>query len=141
VFSADEIAVIVYEAVRGYNHVIGDPWLDPPWPGALPFHRGVTLNGVYAVLEGKSAEQLHENWCAYYARAGWEHGDVKDAWALPRPTHPGLVDWDKLSLVEQLKYEMFRDLVLSMTRLGSLELAAPRSMITAGSITESGSRG
>lgn len=120
VFSADEIAVIVYEAVRGYNHVIGDPWLDPPWPGALPFHRGATISGVQAALAGKLPLQLHENWCAYYAAAGWTYGPAKDAWAVP-PTHPSLVMWDNLPRAEQLKYEMFRDLTLSMARIGKLE--------------------
>jgi hypothetical protein len=119
VFSPDEIAVVVYETIRGYNHVIGDPWLDPPWPGALTFHRGATLNGVYAVMEGKTPRELHEAWYAYYARDGWVHGPVKDGWAMPRPTHPSLLPWEKLPLAEQLKYELFRDTVLSMTRLGS----------------------
>jgi hypothetical protein len=117
VFSADEIAVVVYEAVRGYNHVIGDPWLDPPWPGALPFHRGATLNGVHAVMDGKTPRQLHESWYAYYAAAGWVHGPVKDAWAAS-PTHPSLVKWDVLPLIEQQKYELFRDVVLAMARIG-----------------------
>jgi hypothetical protein len=119
VFSADEMAIVVYEAIRGYNHVIGDPWLDPPWPGALPFHRGAAYNGVLAVLAGKDPRQLHEAWCAYYAAAGWEHGPAKDAWATPRPTHPSLVSWDKLPPAEQVKYELFAGVVLAMTRIGT----------------------
>lgn len=116
-FSADEIAVVVYEAIRGYNQVIGDPWLDPPWSGAMMFHRGATINGVHAVMDGKDPRGLHEAWYEYYTRDGWVRGDVKDGWALPRPTHPSLVTWDELPPVEQLKYVLFRDVVLSMARL------------------------
>jgi hypothetical protein len=116
-FSDAEIAVVVYEAIRGYNHVIGDPWLDPPWPGTTFFHRDVTISGVRAALGGKSPVQLHENWCRHYAAADWEYGLVKDAAARP-PTHPSLVPWDELPPVEQFKYVVFRDTALSVARFG-----------------------
>jgi hypothetical protein len=114
-FSDTEIAVVVYETIRGYNHVIGDPWLDPPWPGASFFHRDVTVSGVRAAAAGKSPSELHENWHQYYTAAGWAYGPAKDAAARP-PTHPSLVLWGELSRVEQLKYVLFRDVVLSMSR-------------------------
>lgn len=117
VFTPEQIAVVVYEAVRGYNHVIGDPWLDPPWPGAPAFHRNVTISGVRVAVAGKSPPQLHENWHQYYTAAGWVYGPVKDAAARP-PTHPGLVGWGELPRAEQFKYVMFRDVALSMFRFG-----------------------
>jgi hypothetical protein len=115
-FSVDEIAIVVYEAIRGYNHAIGDPWLDPPWPGANHFHRGVTVSGVSAVRQGASPQELHENWFLFYSTAGWVHGKVKNPVARP-PTHPSLLTWDDLPVIEQQKYELFRDVVLSMSRI------------------------
>jgi hypothetical protein len=118
VFTEAQIAVVVYAAVNGYNHVIGDPWVDPPWPGAPSFHRYVTVSGVRAVLSGATPRELHDNWYDCYLRAGWVHGEVKDAAAVP-PTHPDLVWWKDLPERERQKYELFRDIVLAMARLGS----------------------
>jgi hypothetical protein len=115
VLTDEEAAVVAYEANRGYNHVIGDPWLDPPWPGLPQWYREAVIDGVRAVRAGLDPQQLHEHWCAYYRRLGWVHGPVKDADASP-PTHPCLVPYEALPAAHQRKNILFREFVLAMSR-------------------------
>lgn len=106
---------MAYELHRGYNHVIGDPWVDPPWPGLPPWHREALIDGVRAARRGLSPRQMHENWRVFFARRGWVHGLVKDAGADP-PTHPDLTDWDDLPPAEQLKDVLFTGIVRLLAR-------------------------
>ena len=114
-FSDDEIAVMAYELNRGYNHVIGDPWIDPGWTGLPLWYREAVRDGVRAVRAGMTSRQLHENWCRYYRGKGWAYGPVKDPGADP-PTHPCLVDYDDLPPKHRRKSALFRDTVLMLLR-------------------------
>ena len=116
-FSDTEIAIMAYELNRGYNHAIGDPWADPPWPGIPQWYREAVTDGVRAVRAGMTCRQLHENWCRYYRRLGWVHGPVKDAMASP-PTHPCLVSYEDLKPDQRKKTVIFRDVVRTLARIG-----------------------
>jgi hypothetical protein len=116
-FTDDEVAVVAYEAGRGYDHVIGDPWVDPPWPGLPQWYRDTVISAVRAVRRrGLSARELHEYWRSQYRQLGWVHGEVKDEHASP-PTHPCLVPYDQLPRKHQVKDALFRDTVLMVLRL------------------------
>lgn len=115
-FSDGEIAMMAYELNRGYNHVIGDPWTDPPWSGIPQWYRDALCDGVRAVRSGMTRRQLHENWCWYYRALGWVWGPSKDAMADP-PTHPCLVRYEDLSPEQRRKTAIFRDAVLMLLRI------------------------
>ena len=117
-FSVDEIAAVAYHAHRGYNHVIGDPWIDPQWAALPEWHKEAVRDGVRAALAGLDPRQMHENWCAYYRERGWVYGPDKDPAADP-PTHPCLVDYDDLPPEHQLKDTLFREFVLMLARTGT----------------------
>lgn len=112
--SDDQIAVIAYHAHRGYNHVIGDPWIDPPWPGLPQWHKDAIRDGVRAARAGLTPRQMHENWLAHYEALGWKHGPVKDA---DEKTHPLLVPYDDVPPEHRAKNVLFREIVQLLARL------------------------
>jgi hypothetical protein len=113
-FTDAQIAEMAYELHRGYNHVIDDPWVDPPWPGLPRWHQEAVIDGVRAARQGKNPREMHENWCGYYTRRGWKFGPAKDPAAR---THPDLVSWEDLEPPEQLKNVLFTGIVRFLLRI------------------------
>jgi len=63
------------------------------------------------VLEGATAEELHESWCAFKRADGWVYGEVKDGDAK---THPQLIPYDQLDAGQKLKDAALRAVVLAV---------------------------
>ena len=59
-----------------------------------------TIRGIEAALAGKTALQLHDNWCEERRKEGWVYGKVKD---LKAKTHPCLVSYGGLSPINKIK--------------------------------------
>jgi hypothetical protein len=123
VFTDEQIAIVAYAAANnGYNHAIGDPWVDPVWTGLPPWHREAVIDGVRMARAGLSARELHGNWFGYYTRLGWVHGEVKNPDGDP-PTHPCLLPWDELPAEMRVKDILFREFVAAMTRVSQWRTA------------------
>lgn len=115
-FSDEEIAVMTHGLNTHYNHVIGDPWVDPPWPGLRPWRQEAIRNGVRAVRSGMTRRELHENWCRVYRDLGWSWGPVRDMYLK---LHPCMTDYADLPLDQRRKDELFQASVLMLTRIGA----------------------
>lgn len=64
-----------------------------------------TIDGIRFQDENpnNSPEQNHENWMKMKTSQGWVYGDVKD---FTKKTHPDMVLYSELPMVEQLKDKM-----------------------------------
>jgi len=105
------IARICHEANRAIQIVTGDPAPSAPWDQAEYWQQGSAIEGVQKALDGETAEQLHESWCAYKEAEGWVYGLVKDAVAK---THPCLVSYDALPDEQKAKDHVFAAIVAAL---------------------------
>lgn len=96
-----------HEVNRSYCEVGGD-MSQKPWAEAPNWQCQSALEGVRAVIEGKTPEQLHESWMLSKISDGWRYGEVKDAEAK---THPCIVPYDSLPEFQRRKDELFRETV------------------------------
>lgn len=54
-------------------------------------------------MKRPTSKKMHDNWCKYKMNNGWKYGFKKD---VNKKTHPDLVPWDQLTIVEQNKDAM-----------------------------------
>lgn len=99
------VAQACHEANRAFCQGTGD-LSQPTWRDAPEWQRSSAVAGVAAVLRGDTPEQLHESWSAVKIADGWVYGDVKDPDAK---THPCLVPYNDLPLVQKAKDHIFSD--------------------------------
>ena len=59
-----------------------------------------TTQGLRDALHGTSPEECHQSWCRTRKASGWVYGSEK---SLANKTHPCLVEYDKLSVLDRLK--------------------------------------
>lgn len=102
-----------HEVNRSYYEVGGDT-SQKPWAEAPNWQCQSALEGVRAVIDGKTQEQLHESWMLSKISDGWRYGEVKDAEAK---THPCIVPYDSLPEFQRRKDELFRDTVCAVLGL------------------------
>ena len=105
------IAQVCHEANRAIQLVTGDPAPSPAWADAPEWQRASAIEGVQKALDGETAEQLHESWCAFKAADGWIWGEVKDADAK---THPCLIEHDSLPPDQRAKDHVFAGIVAAL---------------------------
>jgi hypothetical protein len=106
-----EIASVCHAANRAYCHALGDD-SHLPWDEAPEDLKTSILNGVLKAQMGMTPEQLHAEWMKYKIEQGWTYGEVKD---VEKKTHPNLVPYETLSLVERRKDRMFAAIVNALS--------------------------
>lgn len=106
--AVEDIARVAHEANRAYQVATLDPAVSPHWDAAPQWQRDSAVDGVRQALAGRTPQELHEGWCAFKIADGWTLGPVKDAEAK---THPCLVPYDALPLVQQRKDHLFAAIV------------------------------
>ena len=99
-----------HEVNRSYCEAGGDT-SQKSWAEAPNWQCQSALEGVRAVIEGKTPEQLHESWMAEKIANGWRYGEVKDAEAK---THPCIVQYAELPEFQRRKDEIFRATVCAV---------------------------
>jgi len=102
-----------HEVNRSYCEAMGDT-SQKPWAEAPNWQCQSALEGVRAVIDGKTPEQLHESWMLSKISDGWRYGEVKDAEAK---THPCIVPYDELPEFQRRKDELFRGTVRAVLGL------------------------
>ena len=105
------IAQVCHEANRAIQQVTGDPAPSPSWDDAPEWQRSSAIEGVQKALDGETAEQLHESWCAFKENDGWVWGELKD---VDAKTHPCLIEYDSLPPEQRAKDHVFAGIVSAL---------------------------
>lgn len=116
-----DVARICHEANRAYCVGIGEEH-GQAWERAEAWQRDSAIAGVKFRLAnpGALASAQHEAWFADKKAQGWVYGPVKDAM---QKTHPCMVSWDALPMVQQAKDSLFMGIVLSLAPYVEVEKA------------------
>lgn len=103
------IAKVCHDANRSYCQSIGDA-ANPEWENAEQWQIDSSLEAVRFRLNNPDAPQSaqHDQWMKSRLESGWVYGETKDAAAK---THPCLVPYDQLPLVQQKKDALFQAIV------------------------------
>lgn len=111
----ETIARIAHEVTRAYCAAHGDH-SQLAWEDAPEWQRLSAIHGVQALLTNPdiSPEELHRRWVEEKIAQGWVWGKVKDTVAK---THPCMVEYEALPLMQQVKDSLFRTVVLEVARL------------------------
>lgn len=109
----DRIARVVHEAVRAWARA-NDQNASRSWSQCAKWMREATYESVRFVLEHPDApaSAQHDQWMEKKRRDGWTHGAEKSGVSK---THPMLVPYDELPLVERRKDELVRCLVAALS--------------------------
>lgn len=107
-YTHEQIARVAHEANRVWCFVNGD-YSQPRWEDA-PSWQGISaIAGVKFHEDNPDASDSasHENWLELKTKEGWVYGPVKDPEAK---THPCMVPFEELPLVQQKKDALFRSI-------------------------------
>ncbi len=108
---ASELAArICHEANAVLQQAGGEP-VSPAWHELDEETRMSAISGVHFAWDNPflSPANQHEEWCRFKAQHGWTHGETKDAEAK---THPCLVPYNELPVIQQAKDGVFRAVAL-----------------------------
>jgi hypothetical protein len=110
--AVEEIARICHEVNRGLCLATGDA-SQPSWADAPDWQKQSAVHGVEAIMKGevRTPEDSHNNWCKEKVETGWTYGAVKDA---VKKTHPCLVPYHELPVIQRLKDKLFTTIVQSL---------------------------
>ncbi|UVF61470.1 hypothetical protein SEA_DALANDE_57 [Gordonia phage DalanDe] len=111
-FDVDQLAQIAHEANRGLQAVLGEA-VGAPWDDLDTEMQESIRHGVRVVQEGNGPEELHRQWVMVKEALGWTYGPVKD---FEAKTHPQLVPWDELPILQRAKDQLFHGVVSSLER-------------------------
>lgn len=115
----EDIARVAHELNAALCLAFGqDP--SQKWGDAPVWVRDSYINGVKFVQSNPSSSprNVHDNWCADKAAAGWTHGEAKDP---VKKEHPCMVPYDSLPMQHRVKDYVFRQAVHSLTEDASDE--------------------
>jgi hypothetical protein len=119
-FTKEQIAVVIHEANRAIQKVMGQP-IDPPWEEA-DWRQKSTLESIEAMERGEvDFEEQHERWLTERTDEGWAYGPVKDA---DKKTSPLLLSWDNLPEQEKAKNYVRLAIYQVMRQTAPKELSA-----------------
>jgi len=109
----EQISQVVHEIQKAFCESVGDHSL-PAWDDA-PAMQASTIEGVLYLLDNPSATfgSCHEEWCNSKIADGWVYGHDKD-WNAK--THPCLIPFSELSLIDQQKDVLFVQTVRSLEK-------------------------
>lgn len=99
----ESLAHIAYEANRAYCRSIGD-YSHKPWDEAPEWQRASCMQGIEGALQGKTAEESHQNWLRVKEKEGWVYGETKDP---DKKTHPCMMPFDQLPEDQQVKDSIY----------------------------------
>lgn len=104
-------AIVAHETNRIWCMVNGDD-SQPVWDDAPEWQQESAIAGIQFHLDNPDAgdSASHDSWMKQKLDAGWVYGTVKDPEASP-PTHPCIVPFGDLPLVDQTKDALFRSIV------------------------------
>ena len=108
------IARVVHEAVRAFQIANGQPGA-PPWSRAPAWMKTATAEAIAFRLSnpGAGPSAQHDQWMVEKIAAGWKRGKEKDG---VKKTHPLLVPYSALPLVERQKDALVAAVIDSLSR-------------------------
>ena len=97
--SLEAIARVIHAAIRTWSTAHGQPDM-PDWDVAPQWMKDSTFASIQFVLEHPDADAgaQHVQWMNQRRAQGWTYGPVRDE---ARKTHPMLVPFDQLPIMEQ----------------------------------------
>lgn len=107
----EKIAKTCHEVNRVYCLGHGDE-SQPIWEDAPDWQRESAIKGVEYHLANPDSkpEDSHNSWLAEKESAGWVYGEQKDP---EKKTHPCIVPFGELPLMQQVKDQLFLSVVRS----------------------------
>lgn len=108
------IAKVCHEVNRAYCQALGDN-SQPSWEDAPEWQRSSARIGVDLHTMGDFGPEVsHISWMKQKLEEGWVYGEVKDH---EKKTHPCIVPFENLSIEQQAKDYIFRQIVHSLANL------------------------
>lgn len=101
-----------HEMNRAWCIFIGDN-SQKHWDEAPDWQKASSRNGVIRVLEGRTDEQLHEDWMTEKQANGWTYGAVKNE---ATKEHPAMMPYGDLPLEQKIKDQIYREAVLALAK-------------------------
>lgn len=108
----EKIAQVAHEVNRAYCQAIGDN-SQTSWEDAPAWQKESAVLGVIFHVEHPDAgpDASHNSWMKQKVDTGWVYGEEKNPEAK---THPCIVPFEELSLSQQVKDHLFRQVVHSL---------------------------
>ena len=108
----EQIAQVAHEINKAYCEAIGDN-SQPSWENAPDWQKESAINGVNFHLSTPDAgpDASHNSWMKQKVESGWVYGEEKNP---EEKTHPCIVPFEELSLSQQVKDHLFRQVVHSL---------------------------
>lgn len=108
------IAKVCHEVNRAYCQALGDN-SQPSWEDAPEWQRSSARIRVDLHTMGDFGPEVsHISWMKQKLEEGWVYGEVKDP---EKKTHPCIVPFENLSIDQQAKDYIFRQIVHSLANL------------------------
>lgn len=103
------IATICHQANKAWCEENGD-FTQKDWNESPDWQKDSAINGVLFHIQNPGANDSasHDNWMKEKVETGWVYGAVKDA---EKKTHPCIVPFEELPVVQQKKDKLFRAIV------------------------------
>lgn len=114
--SVEEIAKICHQVNKAYCVANGD-LSQPEWELAPDWQRSSAIAGVKAHIDSgltMMPRDSHDSWMKQKIQEGWVYGETKDA---EQKTHPCLVPYTALPLVQIAKDYLFREVVHTLAKI------------------------
>jgi hypothetical protein len=108
----EKIAQVAHEVNKAYCEAIGDK-SQTSWEDAPAWQKESAVLGVMFHVEHPEAgpDASHNSWMKQKVDTGWVYGEEKNPEAK---THPCIVPFEELSLSQQVKDHLFRQVVHSL---------------------------
>lgn len=108
----EPVARVIHAAIRTWSSAHGQPDM-PDWDVAPQWMKDSTFASIKFVLEHPDADAgaQHVQWMEQRRAQGWSYGPVRDE---VRKTHPMLVPFDQLPIMEQKKDDLVSAIVRAL---------------------------
>ena len=108
----ESVARVVHAAIRTWSTAHGQPDM-PDWDAAPQWMKDSTFASIKFVLEHPEADAgaQHVQWMEQRQAQGWTYGPVRDE---THKTHPMLVPFDQLPVMEQKKDDLVSAIVRAL---------------------------
>lgn len=108
----DPVARVIHAAIRTWSTAHGQADM-PDWDSAPQWMKDSTFASIAFVLEHPDADAgaQHVQWMEQRRAQGWTYGPVRDE---VQKTHPMLVPFDQLPIMEQKKDDLVSAIVKAL---------------------------